>query len=185
MAAQVLRFKTMCCLRITTPSSVLEQTIENTDSGENLEIRLEIGDSITLNDLADNTLTLANNVSLVLQTRNDMDQGDSATGGISFQDINDRIIASGSGSLTLQAGTGGGTPTMTLGGLTTAAGDINVILPNDLTVNRSIQAGAGNINLTTTGAGSDLTVSSGNQWCFLFRRNDNIDRRRQPDSGKR
>ncbi len=89
-----------------TPSSITEQTIENTTSAQNAEILLQTGDTITLNNLTDNTLTLANNVSLVLQTRNNTGLGDTATGGISFQDTNDSIIASGSGSLTLQAGAG-------------------------------------------------------------------------------
>ncbi len=50
---------------------------------------------------------------------------------------------------------------MTLGGLTTAAGDINILLANDLTVSRGIQAGTGNIGIITTGAGSDLTIQAG------------------------
>ncbi len=147
------------------PSSVLERNIENTDTSENSQIRLQAGSAITLNDLADDTLTLANNVSLVLQTRNNTGSGDSATGGISFQDVNDTIIASGTGSLTLLAGTGGGTPTMTLGGLSTGAGDLTVETAGGMKFTRSISSGDGDIRLA---ANQQTTATAGDFVGVIF-----------------
>lgn len=125
-----------------------------TASGDMLLYGCDVAESSTiiLDNLADNTLTLANNVSLVLQTRNVTASGDTAAGGVTFTDTNDRIIASGTGSLTLDAGTSGGVavngnPNITAGGLTTQSGGTSVLASNNIALANTISSASGGIRI--------------------------------------
>ncbi|MCP3954774.1 MAG: hypothetical protein GY697_21520, partial [Desulfobacterales bacterium] len=131
------------------------------------DILLEARNSISLGSLtSDGVLTLQNNVTLTMRTRNDTGSSDSATGGISFANNLDEILASGSGGIVLQAGTSNGTSyegtatsDISVGKLTTGGGDITLEASRDVLLGGDINAGAGTIRIEAN-SGS-LTQSSG------------------------
>ena len=127
-------------------------------------ITLEAGNSITLGNLTtDGQLTLLNNVSLTMRTRNDATTGlagETATGGISFANSANEIVASGSGAIVVQAGSGNGTSftsgatsDISVGKLTTAGGGITLEASRDVTLNNTVAAGAGTVRIVA-GTGS-------------------------------
>ena len=104
------------------PTSIAEQTLENTTSDQNAHIVLEATDTINISNLTDNILTLNSGVSLTLRTQ----------GGITM-DASDTIFASGGGNIILQ-----GTSDITIGGLKTDGGNI-LIEGGDIRVNGLIK----------------------------------------------
>ncbi|MEQ8938443.1 MAG: hypothetical protein RLT30_07045, partial [Gammaproteobacteria bacterium] len=140
-------------------------TLENTLAGSNAEILLQANISITVNDLTvgnigDESIDLANDVSLRMETRNQAGDG---AGGISFVDAGDSIIASGSGNITLVAGTDGadGGSLTTIGNLETDSGYILLRAADEL----GGVDGAGDIDLDgtiTTNGGNVIAQASGN-----------------------
>ena len=134
------------------PTTIAEQTLEGTSAGQNATIVLQAQNQITINNLADNALTLASGVSLTLQTRNDTGQGDTAAGGISVN-TGDRIVASGAGALAFDAGAGGttGTANAVLGRLDTGGQNVTVRASGTLSTNGS-EIAAGTLTLASQGA---------------------------------
>jgi len=99
-----------------------------------------IADTITILNIADNVATLPNNVSLTLRT---------ATGNIIFLDTNDTIVASGTGTVTIDAGTANGSGAVAIiGNITTA--NQNILINADSHIS---------IGLLNAGTG-DVTVAS-------------------------
>ena len=171
--------------------TVYETTLEGLAAATN--IILEAQNTITLNDLTDDNLNLATtsgNV-VVLRTRNDTGQGapaDSATGGITFTDLDDAITTAG-GDIRIEAGyddPGGAANAGSLvatsdsdihiGSVTSGGGSIYLRASGEIQV-EGANAGAGNIELEAGGgavggtitdslagaasmAGSGLTVSA-------------------------
>ena len=138
------------------PTSIAEQTLENTTSDQNAHIVLEATDTINISNLTDNILTLNSGVSLTLRTQ----------GGITM-DASDTIFASGGGNIILQ-----GTSDITIGGLKTDGGNI-LIEGGDIRVNGLINAAnngtitinvAGNFSLNSPGSilSTSDSINSGN-----------------------
>ncbi|HSH95088.1 MAG TPA: filamentous hemagglutinin N-terminal domain-containing protein, partial [Roseimicrobium sp.] len=115
-------------------NTVSRGQIEALASGSN--IILQANNTITVNDMAANAITLTNNSNITLQT---------TTGAISFTDVNDVIIASGTGTITIIAG-----GSANVGGLTTAGQAINVTGGTGVVLGGNINAGAGNVGLIAT-----------------------------------
>ncbi|MBI4985289.1 MAG: filamentous hemagglutinin N-terminal domain-containing protein [Rhodocyclales bacterium] len=136
------------------------------------DILLEARNSIILGDLADGALTLQSNVTLTARTRNDSGSGDAATGGISFTDTNDAIVASGTGGIVLQAGTSNGlsfngtaTSDISVGKLTTNGGAISLEASRNVTLNNDVNSGNGTLrvvanNGTFTQSAGTITADS-------------------------
>lgn len=121
-------------------NTVSEAALEALGAGSN--IILQATDSITVNDLtADGNLTLSNNSNLTMQAQ---------TGSVTFVDPTNTIIASGTGTLTVEAGT-----TATLGNLVTGGGAIEVTAGGDVTLGGQLDASAGSV-LVTSGGSIDL-----------------------------
>ena len=152
----------------TSPTSnltVLESSLGNTTAN----IVLQADNSITVGNLSSSTLTLQNNVSITLQTRNDAVNNpltDSATGGISLVNGNQSlsIVALGTGKITIDAGVNAnnsgavsshqGAADVTVAGLQTANGAILVDASGDLNVQGNVTStGTGTVTLTADSAG--------------------------------
>ncbi|MBI4861337.1 MAG: filamentous hemagglutinin N-terminal domain-containing protein [Candidatus Riflebacteria bacterium] len=128
-------------------NTVSEVSLQNLGAGTN--IILEAIGTLTLNNLADNNLTLSLNSNITLRTQN---------GAITFQDTADAIVGSGTGTITITAGSNlGAVAPITIGSLTTATGGIDV----------TAGSGDGAIapisvqTLTTAGGAISLTSGSG------------------------
>ncbi|WP_165873395.1 filamentous hemagglutinin N-terminal domain-containing protein [Parasulfuritortus cantonensis] len=142
--------------------TIYESEIEGTDAN----IVLQATQSITLADLTDNALTLKTDRSLTLRTSNDTENG-----GITFADNGDAIVASGSGSILIQAGTttgtaftgGAWTGSISVGILTTAGGDITLEAKDGVTLNGNVNAGTGTVRIvadTLTQSAGTITAGS-------------------------
>jgi len=132
--------------------TINELAIEALAAGTN--IILQANNTIVVNDLVtDGVVTLTNDSSITLQT---------TTGTISFTNADDRIQASGTGSITILAG-----GSALLGGLTTAGGNITVTTAEGVvttSATQAINAGTGSVSLTAgtaTAADNLLTVNVG------------------------
>jgi filamentous hemagglutinin family protein len=131
------------------PATISEVTLENTAAGSNTEIVLEATNDIVMNDLTDNALTLSPGVSLVLRTRNNPAFEENAYGGITMSS-GDSIVASGGGSLTLQAGHNGtgfvanSAAHVDAGSLVTDGGSVTVQATGNVSVQNVTTAGVAN-----------------------------------------
>src|SRR5262249_17232911 len=97
--------------------------------------------SITILDMGGTTVSLAPGRSLVLRTD---------TGPIVFVNPADTIKTSGSGTITVQAGTVAGSGGVAVvGNLTTAGGDIKVTADGSITIGL-LNAGAGNVTVQSS-----------------------------------
>ncbi len=123
-------------------NTVSEQALEAQTSN----VVLEASNSITVNDLSDGELTMANNVSLTM----------TAIGGnLTFSDPTNTVVTSGTGTITLNAG-----GTADLGNLTSASG-VTVASDGSMTL-QSIDAGTGAVKLTTLGSVVDGNLGGTN-----------------------
>ncbi|MCA9775254.1 MAG: filamentous hemagglutinin N-terminal domain-containing protein, partial [Candidatus Eremiobacteraeota bacterium] len=120
-------------------SSISENFLEGLSGTTN--VQLTAGTQITVNDLADNLLSLQDNVSLTLTSN---------TGDILFADPNDGIRVGGSGSLTLDSGRD-----IYLGTLTSeGSGTINLAYDRNIVDGN----GAGNANIIGDFLSFDATL---------------------------
>ena len=97
-------------------------------------------DSITINDLTDNELTLDQVTSVTFET---------GAGGFSMLGMGDRIHLTNGASLVIDATAGTGSGTAVIEEILGLAGDVTV-LATDIDVNTLISTTSGNINLTAT-----------------------------------
>ena len=112
--------------------------------------------TINIEDLnatvGDGSIDLQNDVSIQLETRNSVTDGDAA-GGIFFADAGNSIVATGTGSITLHAGVGGNLYQADLGNLgilTTQNGNIELTANGTAALNGAISTTDGSITVTTT-----------------------------------
>lgn len=121
-------------IRFTGPLLLTEESLESAGSGT-LTFDAE---SITIENIGDDTATLAPGRSLVLRT---------PTGAIVFLDAADTIEASLAGTLTIQAGTVVGSGAVAvLGNLKTAGGNILISVDRTITIGQ-LDAGAGDVTV--------------------------------------
>ncbi|MDD4890118.1 MAG: LEPR-XLL domain-containing protein, partial [Phycisphaerae bacterium] len=98
-------------------------------------------ESITVLDIADNVASVGADGSVVLRT---------STGNIVFLDLNDTIQTSGTGTITIEAGTTAGSKAVAIvGNLTTQDHNINVSAAGSVTIGQ-LNAGAGDVAVTST-----------------------------------
>jgi filamentous hemagglutinin family protein len=142
------------------PTTISELTLENTAAGSNGQIVLEATNEIVINDLTDNELKLSPGVSLVLRTRNSPAYDDNLYAGITM-DWGDSIVASGGGSLTLQAGHDGtgfvpnSAAHIYAGALTTDGGAVTVQTAGEASLESVTTVGADNT------AGGNVVLQAG------------------------
>ncbi|ABK43301.1 filamentous hemagglutinin family outer membrane protein [Magnetococcus marinus MC-1] len=99
-----------------------------------------IAESLTILDMAGDTATIANNTSLTLQT---------TTGNIVFLDTNDTIVAQGSGTVTINAGTTDKSGAVAIiGNITTANQNISITADSHITIGL-LNAGIGDVSVSS------------------------------------
>lgn len=143
------------------PFVIFESEIEGTDA----DIILEAERSITVSGtFLDDIVTLQNNRSLTLRTRNDAADPALGVGDAAIDLMNGatpiRFVTSGTGSIIIEAGTGAAPQAdlnISLGGLTTATQNITVVsTTGDITLNDTI-LGADVVRLQ----GADISQAAG------------------------
>ncbi|MFN0054364.1 MAG: beta strand repeat-containing protein [Planctomycetales bacterium] len=144
--------------------TISEKAIEQATSN----IVLQARNRITINALtSDGVLLLPIGRNITLQTRNNplIGVGETSTGGITFANLANRIEARGSGTITLQAGTTAGSQAdVSIGGLRTAGGAIQVSATRHLAVGGAVASNGGAVTLMADSDGNDsgmLTVNGG------------------------
>jgi hypothetical protein len=129
-------------------------------------VTLQAQQTINVEDLdattGDGSIDLMNNVSLVMQTRNQAGDGQ---GSINFADTTNSIIASGTGSITIESGTDGadGGSLNTIGNLQTDSGTILLRAASAVADTAGVGGGDIDIDGTITTTNGNLVVqASGN-----------------------
>jgi filamentous hemagglutinin family protein len=141
-------------------ATISEWTLENTAVGSNAEIVLEATNDIAIGDLADDALTLSPGVSLVLRTRNNPAFEENSDGGIQIA-YGDSVVASGGGSITLQAGhdgqgfVEGSTAYVSGGSFVTDGGSVTIQATGSIFIEDVTTSGAANA------AGGDVVLEAG------------------------
>lgn len=137
-----------------TTLTISETALESSTAHLILQARNEI---VLENLSADGVLLLAPNVNITLQTRNDALLGDSATGGISFDNVANTIQTQGSGTITIQAGvtadaagtvaTRQGTADLVLGNLKTGGGAVVLEASRNIFASNATDSAGGTISI--------------------------------------
>ncbi|MBI2190802.1 MAG: filamentous hemagglutinin N-terminal domain-containing protein, partial [Planctomycetes bacterium] len=129
-------------------NTVAEQALENLSAATNIFLEITTG-TLTLEDLADNTLALKTAPGLLVTFRA------SSTGSMTFQDVNDTVQTSG-GNITLDFNNAGSGGTGTLGRFTTNGGNFSGDFTGAATFG-TVNAGGGTLAIT----GQSVTLGGG------------------------
>ncbi|WP_269532027.1 filamentous hemagglutinin N-terminal domain-containing protein [Chitinimonas sp. BJYL2] len=130
----------------TTPNTLAEQTLEGLASNANVVV--EASGLIRVENLGDNTLAMKQTGAGSFTLRS------TQSGGITFDDLNDQITTAG-GTINIEAK---GSGSLTLGGLNSSGGNINLLAAGGATLGGNINAGGGTVTLDM---GNGLSQTSG------------------------